>query len=205
MSPTPIPVIETERLILRGPTSADSDVWATFLDDPDFGRDVPRSRIVRTPQERAERQMAIYQKRWEEQPLSAMGWSVSRKSDGQFIGLGGIETVPDTADGEIDYFLGKSYWGQRFATEVARAMICFSLTNTAWNRIVAYIVPANTASVHVIERLGFIYEKDVDYLELAGNPDLMLDPPIVALYVLPHDQFEPGDAFYRVTMPTMPA
>lgn len=199
MTTVTIPVIETERLLLRGPGSADVDSWAAFLGDPEFTRYVPTSRVVRAPHERAERQITTYQRRWEEQPLNAMGWSATLKSDGQFIGLCGIESVPDTADGEIDYFFGKSYWGRGFATEVARAMIRFGLTNTAWNRIVAYIVPANIASVRVIERLGFVYEKDVNYLELAGNPDLILEPPIVALYALPRDQFEPGDALYRVT------
>jgi len=38
----------------------------------------------------------------------------------------------------------------------------------------------------------------VNYLDMVGDPNLMLDPPFVAYYVLRRDQFAPGDAFYRL-------
>src|SRR5690348_9241173 len=98
MTTLTIPIIETERLILRGPVPADADVWVTFITEPDFGRYVPRSKVTRTPQERAERVIGAMQQRWEPQPLSAMGWAVSRKVDGQFIGLCGIEELSGTND-----------------------------------------------------------------------------------------------------------
>ena len=192
------PTIETERLLLRLPTDADVAPLATFIEDPGFYRYMPTSKVVRTPWERAERLIGIYQKRWEEHPLNAMGWSATQKSDGQFIGICGIEGVPDTADGEIDYRFGPPYWGQGYATEAARAMIRFGFEQTAWDRIVAFVVPANAASVRIVEHLGFVYEKDVNYLEYAGDPNLVLDPSVVAYYVLRREQFVPGDAFYRL-------
>jgi hypothetical protein len=39
-----------------------------------------------------------------------------------------------------------------------------------------------------VQRLGFVYERDVDYLELMGAADLVLDPPIVAEYSLPRQR-----------------
>jgi RimJ/RimL family protein N-acetyltransferase len=191
--------IETERLLLRMPSAADVAPLAAFIEDPEFVRYVPKSKVVRTAQERAERLIDSYQRRWEEQPLNAMGWSAARKSDGQFIGICGLEGVPDTADGEIDYRLGPPYWGQGYATEAARAMVRFGFEQTAWERLVAAVVPANAASVRLVEHLGFVYEKEVNYLEMAGDPNLVLDPPFVAYYVLRREQFVPGDAFYRVT------
>jgi ribosomal-protein-alanine N-acetyltransferase len=181
-----IPEVATQRLCLREPRIDDADQWAEFVTDPEFTRYVPTSRVKRTPRERAERQIAVYQSRWTQEPL-ATGWSVVRRSDGRFIGLGGVEPTPD-GDGEIDYFLGRPYWGQGYATEIARAMIQYSFAHTPVRRIVAAVVPANIASVKVVERLGFTYEYDVNYLELAGNPDLILDPPIVAYYALKRDQ-----------------
>lgn len=193
-----IPSIETENLILRGPVPADADVWVTFIAEPDFGRYVPRSKVTRTPQERAERMISIYQRRWEPQPLSAMGWAAVRKRDGQFIGLCGIEALDGTNDGELDYLFGKPYWGQGFATEAARAMIRFGFEHTSWGRMVAAIVPANIASGRVLDHLGFIYEKHVNYLELTGADSIVLDDPIVALYALGRERFAPGQAFYRL-------
>lgn len=191
-----IPTIETERLILRGPVPADADVWVTFISEPDFGRYVPRSKVTRTPQERAERTISNYQQRWESQPLSAVGWAVTRKKDGQFIGLCGAEALEGTNDGELDYYCGKPYWGQGFTTEAARAVVRFCFEHTSWDRIVAAIVPANIASNRVLDHLGFVYEKHVNYYELTGADSIILDDPIVALYALRRDQFVPGDAFY---------
>lgn len=198
MTSVATPTIETERLLLRIPTSADAAPLAAFIDDPDFSCYIPKSKIVRTSRERAERLIGIYQQRWDEQPLSATGWSATRKRDGQFIGICGIEGVPDTADGEIDYRLGQPYWGQGFATEAARAMVRFGFEHTDWDRIVAAVVQANVGSVRVVEHLGFVYEREVNYLEMAGDPNLVLDPPFVAYYVLRRDEFASGDAFYRL-------
>jgi RimJ/RimL family protein N-acetyltransferase len=198
MATSVIPVIETERLILRGPSPADAAVWVTFIADPDFGRYVPRSKVTRAPQERAERIIGAYQQRWEAQPLSAMGWAATRKADGQFIGLCGIEELSGTNDGELDYLLGKPYWSQGYATEAARAMVGFAFDNTGWDRVVAAIVPANLASSRVVDHLGFVYEKHVNYYELTGADSIVLDDPIVALYALWREQFQPGDAFYRL-------
>src|SRR5690242_2275115 len=198
--PAPIiPTIETERLILRAPVAADADVWVTFIADPDFGRYVPKSKITRTPQERAERTISAYQRRWESQPLSAVGWAVTRKEDRQFIGLCGIEVLEGTNDGELDYYYGKPYWGQGFATEAARAVVRFSFEHTAWERIVAAIVPANSASGRVLDHLGFVYEKHVNYYELTGADSIILEDPVVAFYALGRERFAPGNAMYRVT------
>ena len=193
-----IPVIETERLIVRGPTPADADIWVTFLTDPDFTRYVPRSKVNRPLQERAERFVANYQRRWETQPLSAMGWAATRKADGQLIGICGIEELPGTNDGELDYFLGKPYCGQGFATEAARAMVRFAFEHTGWDCIIAAIVPANTASNRVLDHLGFVYEKHVNYYELTGADSIVMDDPIVALYALPRERYVPADTTYRL-------
>jgi RimJ/RimL family protein N-acetyltransferase len=183
-----IPVIETERLILRGPVDADIDTWQGFLGDPDFGRYVPRRRVLPTPRERAERQMRVYLNRWDAHPHMATGWAVTRRMDNQFIGLCGVDLVADTNDGEIEYFIGQPYWGQGYAGEAAGAATRFALANTAMDRILAYVVPVNVASVRIVQRLGFVHERDVDYLELMGAPDLVLDPPIVAEYSLPRQR-----------------
>ena len=193
-----IPIIETERLILRGPIPNDADVWVTFIDEPDFGRYLPRSKVVRTPRQRAERTMTFYQQRWETQPLNAIGWAVTRKEDGQFIGLCGVDVLEGTNDGELDYYYGKPYWGQGFATEAARAVVRFGFEHTSWERIVAAIVPANIASGRVLAHLGLIYEKHVNYYEWTGADSIVLDDPIVATYALPRERFAPSDAYYRL-------
>jgi ribosomal-protein-alanine N-acetyltransferase len=127
-----------------------------------------------------------------------VGWAATTKEDGQFIGLCGIEKLEGTSDGELDYLLGKPYWGQGFATEAARAVVRFGFAHTSWERIVAAIVPANTASGRVLDHLGFVYEKHVNYNELTGADTIVLDDPVVALYALGRDRYAPGDALYHL-------
>jgi ribosomal-protein-alanine N-acetyltransferase len=131
----------------------------------------------------------------------ALGWSITRKADGQFIGLGGVEGVENTNDGELDYCFGRPYWGRGYATEAARAMTCYGFEHSAWDRIVAAVVPANIPSSRVLDHLGFVYEKEVNYNEMVGNYMIVLEPsPIVAYYALGRGHFQPGDALYRVSM-----
>ncbi|SRR5579875_214943 len=198
MALTTVPKIETERLLLRGATSADVDAWAAFISDPDFIRYVPQTRINLTLHERAERTIRALQGLWEQQPLSAMGWAITLKSNGQFIGQCNIDTLPDTTDVELAYLLGKPYWGQGYATEAARAAIRFAFEHTAWQRIVAAVVPANLASRRVLDHLGFVYEKDVNYYEMTDSDAIVMDDPIVAFYALRREQFAHGDMLYRL-------
>jgi RimJ/RimL family protein N-acetyltransferase len=191
-----IPVVETDRLILRGPVPADIDAWAARIADPDVTRYVPKGQG--TFHERATRTLNVYQQRWETQPLSAVGWVITRKADGQLVGLCGADATLRPDEGELDYYLGKSFWGQGFATEAARAVVRYGFENTTWRHIVAAIVPANIASGRVLEHLRFVYEKHVDYREMTGIDSIVLDDPIVACYSLRRERFQPGDAFYHV-------
>jgi hypothetical protein len=64
MAMSTMPIIETGRLLLRGPTSADIDVLATFIADAEFGRSMPRNPVVNPlPRGHPERLITIHQQR----------------------------------------------------------------------------------------------------------------------------------------------
>ena len=75
-------------------------------------------------------------------------------------------------------------------------MVRYGFENQAWARVVAAIIPGNIASRRVLEHLGFVYEKDVNYYEMSGDTTIEMDSPIVPYFAL--ERFAPGDAFYRV-------
>lgn len=197
MAHAAVPEIETERLLLRGPTFADIDTWAAFLADPDVLRYLPKRAI--TPHERAQSTLNAINLGWQQQPVNDIGWIITLKSDGQLIGWCGAGTAEGSNEAELVYSLGKPYWGQGFATEAARALVRFAFERTGWDRIVAAILPENVASRRVLEHLGFVYEKDVNYYEMSGDTTMELDSPIVPYFVLAREQYTSGDAFYRVT------
>lgn len=123
---------------------------------------------------------------------------IAQKTNGEIMGWCGAG--PSAGDGEIElvYMLGKPFWGQGFATEAARAVVRYGFENQSWDRIVAAIIPGNVASRRVLEHLGFVYEKDVNYYETSGDSTIEMDSPIVPFFALQRERFAPGAALYRV-------
>lgn len=65
---------------------------------------------------------------------------------------------------EIAYNLGKKYWHKGYASEAMQTIIQFAKEKLQLKEIVARVVKENIASIKVIEKLGFQYEKDIPFL-----------------------------------------
>src|SRR5690242_15037937 len=150
-SPPPVPTVaETERLRLREQVPGDLEFFADMLGDPDTLIHWPR------PLTRAEAEgwIAQNQRRYAE---NGMGWwAVELKATGELLGDCGI--APYTIDGvpevELGYHFHRRNWGNGYATEAARA--CVELAQQrGLTRLIAMILPANTASQRVAARVGF--------------------------------------------------
>jgi RimJ/RimL family protein N-acetyltransferase len=196
MSDKQIPRLETEHLILRGSLPGDVAVWAALLEEPDVRRYVPR--FTQSIRERAGLHIQWIDAAWDEEPQTSVEWLIALKATGELMGRCGCGTLEGSNEAEVIYTLGKPYWGHGYATEATRAVIRYSLEHFPWYPITACIFPANVASRRVLEHLGFVYERDVDYLERTGDTSFIMESPIVPLYALPRDRFAPGDAYYRV-------
>jgi ribosomal-protein-alanine N-acetyltransferase len=203
MPDTRIPTIETERLLLRGATSDDVDTWTALLEDADVRPYLPK--ISQSIPERAALHIQWCNAAWEEEPQTAVSWMITLKQSGELIGRCGCGTLEGSNEAEVIYTLGKPYWGRGYATEATRAVIRYSVEHFPWDPITACIFPENIASRRVLEHLGFVYERDVDYLERTGDTSFIMESPIVPLYTLPRDKFAPGNASYRVITAQIPA
>jgi RimJ/RimL family protein N-acetyltransferase len=73
-------------------------------------------------------------------------------------GCGLYESNFESREGWIGYCLNRQFWGQGYATEAARALLKFGFTDFNLHRIFATCDPANTASAHVMEKIGMQYE-----------------------------------------------
>jgi ribosomal-protein-alanine N-acetyltransferase len=184
MSPFTVPVIETERLVLRQATTKDLEDWANrIFVDPDVIRFMPKRDM--TPYARAERALNNYERLWEQHKIG--GWVITDKITGQLIGSCEIEYLDDTDEYELGYALSKECWGKGFATETVRAAVRFGFENANLERIIAVVVPENIASYRVLEHTGLVYEKKANYYDLD-----------VVYYAITQDQFKADDSFYRV-------
>lgn len=62
-------------------------------------------------------------------------------------------------DPELGYILAKPFWGKGYGEEVCRALVGVAFQNLGVDRVVATTDPENTASIRVLEKLGFCFEK----------------------------------------------
>jgi ribosomal-protein-alanine N-acetyltransferase len=178
-----IPEIETDRMMLRQATTGHLNDWAArIFADPEVMRYLPKRDM--TPYARAERALNNYNRLWEERHLG--GWVLTEKSTSQLIGHCHVTYLDETDEYELGYSLSKECWGKGFATEAARAATLFSFESRGLQRLMALTLPENTPSRRVLERVGFIYEKDAHYYDLD-----------VVYYALPRERFHTGNSAYR--------
>lgn len=64
---------------------------------------------------------------------------------------------------EVGWRLAKSYWGQGYATEAARAAIAFGVERLHLPELVSFTFVANLKSRAVMERLGMQYSGEFDH------------------------------------------
>lgn len=82
-------------------------------------------------------------------------WKILLKDTSEIIGISGLKLSNDRFKmGEIYYNLIPKFWGNGYATEVAREMIKFGFTKCGLHRIEAGVATQNTASIKVLEKAG---------------------------------------------------
>lgn len=150
-----LPVLRTERLLLRKAEERDVDNLFESASDPQVARytswephtspDVSRAVIGRWLQRYHSGQVAP--------------WAVEVAADGKFIGTCGFLSwsIPH-ARAEIGFAISRKYWNQGLTTEAVREVLRFGFTAMRLNRIEATCEPANTASARVLDKVGMTYE-----------------------------------------------
>jgi ribosomal-protein-alanine N-acetyltransferase len=153
-------VIETDRLRLRMFRPDDLDDLAAMLADPDVMRYVedgqPKDRTV------AETALNSIIAHWQRHGFGR--WAVEEKTSGEFVGFGGLRSLFGTP--EVVYHFAKAQWGNGFATELGRASLSFGFNQHRFARIVAIAKPDNSASIHVMEKLGMHFEMRTSYYDI---------------------------------------
>jgi ribosomal-protein-alanine N-acetyltransferase len=83
-------------------------------------------------------------------------WGITRKEEGIVIGscgYYGFHTWHKRAS--IGYELARPYWRQGIMSEALYAIINFGFSELELNRIEAVVMPGNTASIIMLDKLGF--------------------------------------------------
>ena len=80
-------------------------------------------------------------------------WAVVEKTSGRNIGqIAFCKVWEDCRTAEIEYCIGKHFWGNGYAGEVLSALIRYAFENTDFERLEAYHRAENTKSGRVLEK-----------------------------------------------------
>jgi ribosomal-protein-alanine N-acetyltransferase len=153
---TSFPTLITKRLALRELQLDDAESLFDIHSDEQvmrwFGAD-PVSDV-----EQAKRLIAMFTE-WRTAPVSGTRWAIVRRADNQLLGTAGLfKWNRSWHNCVVGYELGRAYWGSGYMQEALRAMFDYGFSSMQLHRIQAEIHPDNTASIRVVERLGFRYE-----------------------------------------------
>lgn len=150
-----IPTVYTDRLILRRmkPTDADDMFeYAKRQDVTEFLRWYPHQSIRYTSD-----YLKYVSARYKLGDF--YDWAVIEKESGKMIGTCGFTSFDLPHDcAEIGYVLNPDFHGRGYATEAAKRVIDFGFTELNLHRIEAKFMKENTASLHVMEKLGMTLE-----------------------------------------------
>lgn len=149
----PMPILETERLILRGWKPEDIEcVHAVFSHEEN-------AKYIGGTKERWQswRHMAMIMGHWNLRGFTE--FVIETKDTGTTIGFAGPWFPEGWPEPEIGYSLVPDAHGQGFATEAAIAGLKFAYEQLGWTTAISMIDEHNDGSKHVARKMGAIFEK----------------------------------------------
>lgn len=148
-----IPVIETERLILRAPEEADFSAYRTYRRSERATRLAPveTEGLIWTL-------FAAYLGHWQ---LRGYGrFMIVDRASGATIGHAGPIFPEGWQEPELTWTIfAPAFEGQGFAFEAAHAARAHLYRDLGWTTLVSYIAPDNDRSIALAERLGAVLER----------------------------------------------
>ncbi|MEI9886017.1 MAG: GNAT family N-acetyltransferase [Rhizomicrobium sp.] len=167
-----VPVVETERLILRAPRREDFPSYAAMWADPEVTRFIA---AVPLSEEEA---WARFMRAFGHWALLGYGfWTVEEKDSGARLGeLGFLDVRRDIVpalDGipEVGWALCRAAQGKGYATEGVRGALAWGENRFGKMRFACLIAPDNKPSLGVAAKTGF---KEAVRTTYKGDPAVML-------------------------------
>ena len=162
-----IPVLETERLVLRGPEPEDyPDFKATFSSY--------RSRFMGGPLNKYEAWMLYAAEigHWE---IRGFGmWMIHDKVTDRPLGMAGGWKPAKWPEAELAWIIWPETAGKGYALEATHAVRNHLYTQMGWQTAVSYVDPKNLDSIRLAERLGA--KRDTTATTVDGNDHVFRHP-----------------------------
>lgn len=158
-------ILETTRLTVRRFCLYDAPFIVTMLNDPSFIEHVGDKGV---------RSLDDAQRYLLDGPLASYErhghglWRIDLRECGTTIGMAGILKRDCLDDVDLGYSFLPAYWGRGYAFEVTSAVMTYARTQLGFSRIVAVVNEDNEASIKVLTKLGFTFQRMICF-DTAGE------------------------------------
>lgn len=159
------PVLETERLKLRPLSVKDSEaIFQNWTSDPQ----VAKYMIWNLHQSPDETRQWLQMEEDAYFTTTNYTWAFILKETGEIIGSGGIHYNDEKMKYEIGYNIMQKYWNQGYTTEATGQILQYAIETLGIPSFLGRHAKDNPASGKVMEKFGFVYEKDGIYQSFGG-------------------------------------
>ncbi len=143
-----IPVLQTERLTMRGPEADDFPLYRDFYADAEGSGHYGGPKRA----DEAFQRLAADIGHWH---LKGFGkWILVERASGKAVGGCGIVHPDGWPSHELTWWLTRDARGTGYATEASRAAITFGYEALGWDTVETHMRDTNTAARALVTRLG---------------------------------------------------
>ena len=175
-------MLETKRLSLRPLTLADAETayynWTGDAEATKYVSWLPHHSIDDTIE-------WLKEISWEQaiktgSPRDNYIWGFVLKENGELFGSGGLIWEDAYQLYQVGYNISKAHWNRGYTTEAMRTILIFATEKLGIKRVAGGHAKENLASARVIEKLGFVYDRDditphIDGIRCFNSREYFLD------------------------------
>jgi RimJ/RimL family protein N-acetyltransferase len=152
MDSTTLPIITTERLVLRWISEDDIESLYAIFSDPQVMRywsTVP----LADREAAAELQREIAESNKSDKMIK---WGLALRDSNTVIGTTTLFNLNlDNGRAELGYAMARAHWGKGYMNEALTALVSHAFEVMKLRRLEADVDPRNASSIRTLERLGF--------------------------------------------------
>lgn len=155
-------ILETARLQFRHYTIDDLEFLQRMTNNPAVMRYIAEGQPW--AQERTRDWLTALMDRYRVNTQSGLMPAI-RKTDNTPVGHAGLisQVVEGQHETEIGYWIDEPLWGHGYATEAAMAWKTYARNRLGKRRLVSLIHPENQGSIHVAEKCGMTFDREVEF------------------------------------------
>lgn len=155
-------VLETERLSLHHFEKGDAAFLLEIMNHPDYHAFIGdrQLRCVGDAETYIEEKMIP--------PYEELGfgfWVMHLRETGEQVGFAGIIKREALDDADVGYAVHEKFYGKGMAQEATRGVLTYAKENLGFSRVSAITNPDNAASINVLMKCGFEFEKKTMFME----------------------------------------